>query len=566
MSLARNGKLSESMELFDIIKSKNTKIGIKPALTLLSVLIEQSQSSILRNISKEASVPLDFGYSVYRLVIDDDRVRPEQDLLISMLDLLKEYDYPKDKLCSMWIDIKICCNRDELTIDMDILNRIMQCFVDGKELKPTKEMVEWLNSTNKISDYYNKIEDDLYLQILKLCIEQNELQFGKFLFNECILKKDRNENDKIISLKCLSLECFYKSNDLETTKKIWSELKEVENKKDIEATAWNIMCKLYAETEKYEELMFLYEEMKENEIEANKEAFIAMINVCSNIVNLEKGKSVHLDMVRAQNKLRFGPNSKLLDDIEIGAALLNLYSKCGDFINSSKHWNDLKKADEDHMTINKEKIIDIKHWNCILNAHAVAGNVEEVENLYQELNKDEHINANDVTYTIIIDLMNRKGLKDKAKEIINDQNKHNENTEEDILAINTLSRSGRFEEAEKMITKENVKSSNIMWMTLLSACRRYNDIDRAKRIYQHIIEVNGGDEQAEYCQSAKLLLANIYGSIKQPVKEKQIRLELSRNRGFKKTPGMSFIEIDGVQHKFYGLLSSIFLIGCHALI
>ena len=68
-------------------------------------------------------------------------------------------------------------------------------------------------------------------------------------------------------------------------------------------------------------------------------------------------------------------------------------------------------------------------------------------------------------------------------------------------------------------------------MTLLSACRRYNDIERAKRIYEHIVEINGGDESAEYCQSAKLLLANIYGSIKQPEKEKQIRLELQKTRG-----------------------------------
>eukprot|EP01083_Nonionella_stella_P291373 991486_1 len=94
-----------------------------------------------------------------------------------------------------------------------------------------------------------------------------------------------------------------------------------------------------------------------------------------------------------------------------------------------------------------------------------------------------------------------------------------------------------------------------MWMTLLSACRRYNDIERAKKIYEHIVEINGGNENSEYCQSAKLLLANIYGSIKQPIKEKQIRMELLQNKrnnnNFKKTPGMSFIEIDGKQHKFY---------------
>eukprot|EP00483_Globobulimina_turgida_P010613 UN10634 len=91
-----------------------------------------------------------------------------------------------------------------------------------------------------------------------------------------------------------------------------------------------------------------------------------------------------------------------------------------------------------------------------------------------------------------------------------------------------------------------------MWMTLLSACRRYNDIERAKKIYKHIVCINGNDESSEYCQSAKLLLANIYGSINLPIEEKQIRLQLSRNQsGFKRTPAISFIEIDGKQHKFF---------------
>ena len=451
MALARNGKLSESLELFEIIKSKNTKIGVKPALKLLDILLDQSKSSLLQ-ITNQKNVPLEFGFNIYRLIIDDHRVDPQPEIWNAILSLMEQYEYPMDKLLAMWSDIKSNVNLQKsntLGLDDDIISKLLQCFIEKEDLRRSMEMLQWIHSlklssssssSNSIESEEStfcpsKISVDLYSKILKLCIEDKDIESGKYIHSQCVCHLDSEIVQKDAVLQCLMMQIYHQSadpNDAVTVQSLWNSMKEhTENVKDIPAVGWNIVARRYAENGEYEALMFLYEEMRKNEIDTEKETYIAMVNVCSNIVNLEKGKSVHLDMVKATNKLRFGPHAKLLEDLEVGKALLNMYSKCGDLVNTNKHWNDLKKADKDRMEVLREKVINIQHWNCIINVHAIAGNTEEIMTLYEELKSDPDVNPNDITYTMIVDVLNRKGMAERAKEILRDQHSEQEDINEE---------------------------------------------------------------------------------------------------------------------------------------
>eukprot|EP01084_Bolivina_argentea_P187513 322976_1 len=226
-------------------------------------------------------------------------------------------------------------------MDIDLLLNILECLIDKHELHPAMEVCEWLNANTSTSD---KITPDLHVKILKECIAQKELAFGKYIYSECM-----QERRCCLSL-CLCLEIYYQLKDMAMVKDIWNDISTPT------ATACNIMCRLYAQNGEYEQVMSLYSNMKEKEIEAEKETLVALINVCSDMVNLERGKSVHLDMKYMEN---------VNVDVDLNAALLNMYSKCGDFANSVKHWNDLKSHNEEALTI--------EHYNCIINAHAICG-------------------------------------------------------------------------------------------------------------------------------------------------------------------------------------------------
>lgn len=83
----------------------------------------------------------------------------------------------------------------------------------------------------------------------------------------------------------------------------------------------------------------------------------------------------------------------------------------------------------------------------------------------------------------------------------------------------------------------------ITWMSLLGACRKWNDVERAERVAEKCLEF-GKDNAAVY-----VLLANIYASVGRHDDKDRIR-NLMKERGVKKIPGMSWLEIDGKVHRF----------------
>eukprot|EP01084_Bolivina_argentea_P076342 138356_1 len=411
ISLARNGKLLESMQLFNKIKSKNNNIGIKPAIKLINILIEQAEllnmqeSELEPQFNSSLLIPLDFGYDIYRLLIDYRYIESESVLMICtlMFDLFKKYKYPSDKVQCMWIDIK----KNNIN-DSNIIIKLMNCFIDKYELKIALDIFKWIINNKNILKGTN--DDELYIKILNECVKQNEFEIGKYICQQYIENTNmkietENINNINVNIICLCLNIYYKCNDKETVLEIWEN--NMKNKceiKFIDSNILNIICKLYSENNlHYEKLMFLYEDMKNNNICIDKYTFISLINVCSNILNLDKGKEIHLNV----------SNNNILinNDFEILTCLLNMYSKCGDFMNTLKYWDDLKKY--------HNNLLNIQHYNCIINIHCQYGNINEILTIYKELKKN--INPNEITYTMVIDVLNRKGMNDKLKEILREE-------------------------------------------------------------------------------------------------------------------------------------------------
>lgn len=105
---------------------------------------------------------------------------------------------------------------------------------------------------------------------------------------------------------------------------------------------------------------------------------------------------------------------------DLFARILRL-SGVGDHVaRASKHWADLKQADAESVAVGGAKLVNIQHWNAMFNAHAIAGNVDDILELYAELKQDGDVHANDITYTMVVDVL-RKGLADKARLILEDQ-------------------------------------------------------------------------------------------------------------------------------------------------
>ena len=109
--------------------------------------------------------------------------------------------------------------------------------------------------------------------------------------------------------------------------------------------------------------------------------------------------------------------------------------------------------------------------------------------------------------------------------------------------VDLLGRAGKLADAENFILNSGFKDDPVMWRALLSACRVYKDSVTGKRAAERVIELEP-QGSASY-----VLLYNIYNDVGIKLPATKIR-ELMKDRGVKKEPGLSWIEVGNKVHSF----------------
>ncbi|KAE8655075.1 hypothetical protein F3Y22_tig00117034pilonHSYRG00677 [Hibiscus syriacus] len=102
--------------------------------------------------------------------------------------------------------------------------------------------------------------------------------------------------------------------------------------------------------------------------------------------------------------------------------------------------------------------------------------------------------------------------------------------------IDLLCRAGRLTEAEKMIKSMPFHRDDVVWSTLLRACRVHGDVERGRRTAEQLLEMDPD------CAGTHITLANIY-SAKGKWREADDVRKMMRSRGVIKEPGWSWIKV-----------------------
>lgn len=108
--------------------------------------------------------------------------------------------------------------------------------------------------------------------------------------------------------------------------------------------------------------------------------------------------------------------------------------------------------------------------------------------------------------------------------------------------VDLLGRAGYLEEAEKFIAKMPVEPDASVWGTLLGACMVHGNIVLGKHAAECLLELKQD-------ASTYVILANIYAAEGQWADAAKVR-NMMRERGIKKQPGCSWIEIKNKIHTF----------------
>lgn len=102
--------------------------------------------------------------------------------------------------------------------------------------------------------------------------------------------------------------------------------------------------------------------------------------------------------------------------------------------------------------------------------------------------------------------------------------------------VDLLCRAGRPSVAEQMINEMPWKKDDVVWTTLLNACKAKGDTERGKRAAERILELDPTSE------TAFVTLANIYSSTGNLEEAANVRKNM-KAKGVIKEPGWSSIKI-----------------------
>lgn len=312
---------------------------------------------------------------------------------------------------------------------------------------------------------------------------------------------------------------FIQNGDLNRAEKLFNEMPHKN------AITWTAMMTGYVQHGRSEEALKTFNIMQANDvIKPNTGTFVTVLGACSDLAGLSEGQQIHQLICKTVYQ----------ESTYVVSALINMYSKCGELRIAWKMFDDGLSSQRDLIS-----------WNGMIAAYAHHGCGKEAINLFNEM-QESGFHANDVTYVGLLSACSHAGLVEKGLKFFDElvKNKSIQVREDHYTClIDLCGRAGRLKEAFKIIEGLGEKASMSVWGALLAGCNVHGDADIGKVAAKKIIKIEP-DNAGTYS-----LLSNMYASVGKWKEAAYVRMKM-KDKGLKKQPGCSWIEVSNKVHVF----------------
>ncbi|XP_008785475.1 putative pentatricopeptide repeat-containing protein At3g15930 [Phoenix dactylifera] len=289
-----------------------------------------------------------------------------------------------------------------------------------------------------------------------------------------------------------------------------------------DSISWTAMIDGYVRASRFKEALEIFRVMQVANVRPDEFTMVGVLAACAQLGALGVGEWMRLYMER--NKIRI--------DIFVGNALIDMYSKCGSVERALEIFNMMHRRDK-------------YTWTAIIMGLAVNGREEEALDLFSKM-LGTSVRPDEITYIGVLSACTHAGLVDEGREFFSSMI-----TEHGIMPnvahygclVDLLARAGQLEEALETINNMPMKPNSTVWGALLGACRIHRDVEMAELAAEHLLELDPENN------AAYVLLSNIYAKCGKWDEVRKVR-QMMMDRGIKKTPGCSLIEVNGEVHEF----------------
>ncbi|XP_051122345.1 pentatricopeptide repeat-containing protein At4g33990 [Andrographis paniculata] len=288
--------------------------------------------------------------------------------------------------------------------------------------------------------------------------------------------------------------------------------------------AWNTMIAGYAQNGLASEAIKVFRHMKESEhVAPNLETWVSILPAYAHIGALREGKKIHNQAV----KEGLDSNSFL------GTCLIDLYGKCGR----------LDEAMSLFYNMSRETSVP---WNAVILCHGLHGNGETSVRLFNEM-LSEGIEPDHVTFVSLLTGCSHSGFVDLGERYFRAMKK--DYGIKPIMKhygcmVDLYGRAGLLQKAIDFIEMMPVRPDATIWGAVLGACRIHGNVELGRKASDRLFEIDSSDV------GYYVLMSNLYANLGRWDGADEMRL-LARDRGLRKTPGWSSIELNSNVEIFF---------------
>ncbi|KAI7995217.1 Pentatricopeptide repeat-containing protein [Camellia lanceoleosa] len=289
-----------------------------------------------------------------------------------------------------------------------------------------------------------------------------------------------------------------------------------------DVVSWNTMIGYYVQVGEFVEAIEMFRRMQEEGEQPDSVTLVSVLTAIAHLGALAQGKWVHAYIRKHGIEL----------DENLGSALVNMYSKCGFLDGATEAFSETKR-----------KSLDT--WNAMIGGLAANSRSLEAIDLFSQLERF-HIQPNATTFSCILNACSHGGLVEDGLAYFNKM-KIVYGIEPDIAhygcVVDLLGRAGLFDKLEEIMEFMPMKPDAIMWKALLGACKIHRNFKMGEKAGLQLIEI------APYDHASYVLLSNMYAMANKWDQVHKLRKTML-DKGIKKPPGCSSIEVAGIVHEF----------------
>nr|KYP32058.1 Pentatricopeptide repeat-containing protein At5g16860 family [Cajanus cajan] len=284
---------------------------------------------------------------------------------------------------------------------------------------------------------------------------------------------------------------------------------------------WNGIIAGYVENKQYDSAMQLFTEMQIANLRPDRYTVGIILAACSKLATIQRGKQVHAFSIRA------GHDS----DVHIGAALVDMYAKCGDVKHCYRVYNRISNP-------------NLVSHNALLSAYAMHGYGEEGISLFRGMLAG-NVRPDQVTFLAVLSSCVHAGSLEIGHECFDLMVTYNvtPTLKHYTCMVDLLSRAGKLCEAYELIKNVPMEADAVTWNALLGGCFIHSEVDLGEIAAEKLIELEPNNP-GNY-----VMLANLYASAGKWHYLTHTR-QLMKDMGMQKSPGCSWIEDRDGAHVF----------------